>query len=298
MLVVLPAFARADIFIAHQGGPVSEEFASQLQQTLGNVLNDKIHIALSSVVSSIKEGDHVIITLGTSSLIDVSSADSNIPILSILMSRTSVEEWSTNYTQAGSRPIIVMPSTPAPILQTALVTSILGVGSKVSLLYSQNTSAVSDEYQLAADKLGVTLIKQTYNNQLSLSENVLSIPDSDALILQKQTFIKDMDNLSRLFLLAYDKRSMAVLGYSSKVVNSGALATTYFTQENISNALVHHLESRAYSPGLQVLYPAEFNVAYNKYVARSLGIAETTSEQLKSNIMALIRELPNRTPSQ
>lgn len=157
----------------------------------------------------------------------------------------------------------------------------------VGLLLGPASKRHAGEYQSALAAAGLTPfltevsdtgeVAAALRNTLTESDVLLAVPDP--VVFNSQT-------ISAILLGSY-RRLVPLVGYSSSLVKSGALVALYATPAQVgqsaADVLLDALAGRTMPPPRP---PAEFNVAINSSVAKSLGLLLGEAE-LQRTLMAL-----------
>jgi putative ABC transport system substrate-binding protein len=144
---------------------------------------------------------------------------------------------------------------------------------RVGFLYSaENNIDISRLRQLIAKRGGKLVARQVPLDESIYPSLESVLEDSDVLLAIPDSTIYNTNNIRNILLTSYRHR-IPLIGLSQPYVNAGALAAIFSTPELLARQAVSstilYMQTRKL-PGPQ--YPADFTVAVNMQVARSLGI--------------------------
>lgn len=158
----------------------------------------------------------------------------------------------------------VLPHSPRiGVLHTSsMVQEVREIASEVT-----RHGGVLVEREVAMD----SLLAASLGSLLQVSDVLLALPDGA---------IYNPANIRNILLSTY-RQNVPLLGWSQAFVNAGAVAALFSTPEQLARqaaALVSAYEQSGHLPIAQ--YPAEFSIAINRQVARSLGIVIASDAEI------------------
>ena len=142
-----------------------------------------------------------------------------------------------------------------------------------------------DEVRLTAagKKHDIDIVNQVHRPDDNLMQALRqTLSDSDALLALPAPDIYNSRNLKGILLTAYRLRK-PMISYSPSHVGSGALGAIFTSPENIGKQLADLANNILRSPGFQphpFYFAADFDIAINDNVARSLNLKLPTREHL------------------
>ena len=218
--------------------------------------------------------DQIIVSLGSEALQQFSKYSPNIPIIAVFISRTSFLKQVTSYPDHSS--IAAVFSDPSTIKQLALIRALYGDKTRVGY-FLDNEDPYIDKIMDYAQQIGLTIDKliYTYQTPKELLKNI------DVLLLENNQALFHHISLDDLLYTTYDLNNTGIIGYSSGLVKSGAVATTYHALDDILNTLSTSLRQFSKTGELpQSTYPETYQLLFNHYVIRSLGLSKPSNEEI------------------
>ncbi len=176
---------------------------------------------------------------------------------------------------------------PAPHDQFALIASLYQRPVKIAALLGKQATALANALRAQAQQDGADLVVEQIDRQ-DLNQALGQLGRAQVLLAVPDQAIVHVDTIRTILLTTY-RRNMGVIGFSSDMVQAGALATMYSDIEDINTQLADMVAQVAASGALPMpQYPRYVKVAVNEGVARSLGV------QVGSSVMKLARARPQR----
>lgn len=255
-------------------------------QQFSDALNKELYVRQLDVVaesSQISVGDaspDLIIAAGTKAA-KLAIAQSGTPVLNVMITRTSYEGLLENRPaphQAGMVSAIYLDQPWDRQLNFIRVA--LPKHRLVGLLYSP-------EARITLPRLppGMSLNARSVRSTAHLFdtlENILN--DSEVLLAVPDSGIYNNNNVRNILLTSY-RYKVPLIGISQAYVNAGALGAIYSTPEQLAEQAVKVIASFARNRHLpEPQYPVSFSIALNQQVARSLGIALDSAEEIRMHM--------------
>lgn len=243
-----------------------------------------------------KPQSELIISLGPTPLAELLKSEHKEPVLAALITFQDWKELTNKYSPPQSVSAIFYD--PDPKRQIILGKLLLPLSKSVGVMYSMNTPYFLEEYKNSLESLGLTLqttqIKQT--TEVAGQFPALA-QQADFIIAQPDPVIYNSQTLPRVLLSSYRQRKV-IIGYSTGLVNAGAVATTYTTPEmlvtDIRESALDILNNKFTNFTRHSKY---YDIKYNNEVARSLELETISKQQLQSQIDKLITEVDRSTDS-
>ena len=244
----------------------------------------RFHESTTSVITSLPaiappthtdDGDQIIVSLGNESLQWLSQSSFNLSTIAIFINRSSFTEYSRRYFSDGQ--ITAIFSDPSIFRQLALIRALYGNNTTVGYFVRDNTGDI-DTIVDYSRQIGLSIKQLRYQNQTVAANLVNGI---DVLLLQNDRRLFSRISLDDLLYITYDLNNTGIVGYSSGLVKSGAVATTYHGLDDILGALqksLHHFVKTGSLPTPS--YPETYRLLSNKYVIRSLGISDPQDDKI------------------
>ncbi len=178
---------------------------------------------------------------------------------------------------------------PAPADQLRLIAMLYKRPVKIAALLGKNADVLANALRAQARSDGADLkIDLTAPEDLNLALNRLG--NAQVLLAMPDRHVYHTESIRNILLTTY-RRNVGVIGFSSDMVNAGALASTYSDIEDINTQLADMVAEVA---GIGTLpapqYPRYFKVTVNEGIARSLGV------DVDDAVLKLARQRPQERP--
>ena len=262
------------------------EIKSHLQDTVKNV---NVKMMDVSQLANHGNADDVIIAPGAGVLSALIEVNGPWSIIGIFISPSSFEKTVEGV--RSKRNITAIYSTPSPARQLALIKALFGVYASVGVL---STSSMDDrQIREEAETLGIPIKLLSVKSMRGFSQLLQRRQkEFTSILLWKDKALFQVLPLDRLILMAYEIKKLGVIGYSRGVVNNGGLATTYSSVKDTAKSIedIVSKSNQLPSPG----YPKFFSIAVNRYVMRSLGMPDKSSDVIKNEINIILSRRESR----
>ncbi|MBD3653741.1 MAG: hypothetical protein HUJ19_07215 [Kangiella sp.] len=225
----------------------------------------------------------LVISLGPSPLEELLKSEHQEPVLAGLI---TYQDWKKAVNQYPAMDTVsAIFYDPDPNRQIVLGKLLLPLSESVGVMYSTDTPYFLQGYEqaLKAMELNLQAIKIKQTSEVARRFPALS-QESDFIIAQPDPIIYNSQTLPRVLLSSYRQRKV-IIGYSTGVVNAGAVATTFTTPEMLVDDLKESA-AKFLEQGFQSFarYCKYYDIKYNTEVARSLELDMISKEQLQSEL--------------
>lgn len=231
----------------------------------------------------LKPESELVISLGALPLEDLLKSEYQGPVLATLVTSQEWQELINKNPPPSSISAIFYD--PAPHRQIVLGKLLLPLSKTVGVMYSMDSPYFLEGYPAALEAVGLDMraIKIKQASEVSRQFPSLS-QDSDFIIAQPDPVIYNSQTLPRVLLSSYRQRKV-IIGYSVGLVNAGAVATTFTTQDMLVDDLKES-SNKILNHGFFsfVRHSAYYDIKYNLEVARSLGLDIVSKETLQSEL--------------
>ncbi len=220
-------------------------------------------------------GNQLIVTVGVRAAQMVNGFGLTIPVLHTLVPKSAYEQMLQTKPASTHQLSGVFIDQPVA-RQLELVRLVAPQVIKVGALLGADAQAASKALDLAARSHGLQMEIETISKPEELPASLKRVlARSDALLALPDAQVYNQSTLQTILLNAY-RSNQPVFGFSAAQVKAGALAAVYTTPEQIGTQAAEIL-LKAGAGGKWVLpvpqSPRYFNVAVNREVGRSLGLA-------------------------
>lgn len=293
------AGACASVLVVKGGSDtVHEQVFASLHQALEDGPNNGIGVELVDVDGWRRLADEpgnlaayeLIVSIGTRATDAVMALDApRPPLLASFLPRRTLDQLLVQYRSADGQVTALVLDQPLA-RQLALARLLMGRHPRIGVMLGADSSDLARELDALAARqhLSLRLLRlapeekpgDRFRELLPGLDLVLGLPDP-------QVF----DRVSSKWILysSYQAR-VPVLAYSKALVKAGALAAVYSTPKQIGNqsaALVRGLLANPGGAVPSIVYPDAFDLALNRAVARSLGLAPPSEASLRQELSAV-----------
>jgi ABC-type uncharacterized transport system substrate-binding protein len=181
--------------------------------------------------------------------------------------------------------ITALYAEPAPADQFRLIALLYKRPVRIAALLGKNADVLANSLRSQARSEGADLkVDLMAPDDLNLALNRLG--NAQVLLAMPDHNVYHTESIRNILLTTY-RRNVGVIGFSSDMVNAGALASTYSDIEDINTQLAEMVAEVAGVGTLpQSQYPRYFKVRVNEGIARSLGV------QVDEAVLKLARQRP------
>jgi ABC-type uncharacterized transport system substrate-binding protein len=181
--------------------------------------------------------------------------------------------------------ITALYAEPAPADQLRLIALLYKRPVRIAALLGRNADVLANSLRAQARNDGADLIVDLMAPEdLNLALNRLG--NAQVLLAMPDHNVYHTESIRNILLTTY-RRNVGVIGFSSDMVNAGALASTYSDIEDINTQLAEMVAEVAGVGSLPAAqYPRYFKVTVNEGIARSLGV------QVDDAVLKLARQRP------
>lgn len=203
------------------------------------------------------------------------ASNSKFPVLSVLVSKASFEnllgKLPVSRAKDGFSAILL---DQPPKRQVAMVVAALPEAKNIGLLSSAHTPD-AENLRKSLEAKGLKLNEQQLTSSESLYRDLgLVLEESDVLLAIPDAEVYNALTMRNILLATY-RRRVPVVGFSASYVKAGALCAVFTTPSQIAKQaadMTKHFIEETHSKLPAAQYPAEFDIAVNQQVARSLGV--------------------------
>lgn len=215
--------------------------------------------------------DHILVTLGVSTLRYVSESGYAGPVISSYLSKISEQRLQQESTLSPSIQRVALYTEPSINSQMSLISKLYPRNPYIAVFLSDQSGFLQTEIESAAKVHNISVnIQQVISAReiyASLSQNrysaILAIPDDT---------IYNRNTIRAILEVSYAENT-AIVGYSPSLVQAGAIATTYTDEVAVAKAISDEIRSYQergrFGPSRQI---ESRSVEINPHVANSLNI--------------------------
>ncbi len=269
----------------------NRDVSHSLKTATENYLNRKIKVVSCKTASILGKQSDLVIAIGPQAFDEMLNLHGLSPVLAVFVSNSTFIDIQKNHPTLSNKQYSAIFSEPDPYKQVALAKLLFGVSASSVIVNSPSVESIIEDYRKAARLFGVYLDVIDSDNINSTSYFIRATKNASSLFLIKDKSLFEHVPLDKILLLSYDINRQGVIGYSSGIVNNGAIATTYSSIDNIAHAIFIQSENIKLKNSLSPPHHTNsFEVSLNKYVIRSLNLQMISELLLKEQIELLIRK--------
>jgi putative ABC transport system substrate-binding protein len=290
-LANFPAHAsqRVTLLLSEPGG-IYQEAAQALQREL-DLDPGQWTVRLRNVdAAPLANGDEdgLVVALGVRALQYALSAQSDGPLLALLVPRTSFEKLMSGSARRGrNQPTFALYVDQPIARQLQLIRLALPEARRVGVLLGPTTEGQSDDLRKAAHEAGLEMRIRHISGPDQLFYGLKDMSRGvDALLLVPDPLVVDRKTLKILFLESY-RQQLPIAAYSPGLVGAGALLGLYTTPAQQGIEAGKWIKERPWDEGGRLgetRYPRLFAVEVNRNVARSLELTVSAGETLTTRL--------------
>ncbi len=217
----------------------------------------------------LKQKPDLVVAVGTKAAIVLSEKIHNIPIIFFMVSRP--EKYLLNKSNVTG-----ISLNPDPKEQFRLLSLLVPKARKIGVIYDHSNIPKAVKYGLEAQKKsGISIIEETISSQTEIPEALRNIrAKTDALWLVMDDMVITRRSLRHIVKFSIDN-NYPVIGFSKKIVKSGALFTSVTSFEGIGRrgaSLAKKILGGEPPSSIPFTYPKPNGFVLNLKTARLLNI--------------------------
>lgn len=284
--LMLSAAAHADALrvrlVLSDSTPPYQQFAT----TFGKALAASQAGAVITESQSVNEADiDLIVTVGMKAA-ELAAANASAQVLAVMIPKGGFDELQfLAASQKTALSISAIYLDQPWDRQLDFLRAVLPERRTVGLLHSPDTRIdIARLRQDIAIRGGSLVAKPARSADRLFSSLDLILDDIDVLLAIPDSTIYSSGNIRNILLTSY-RHGVPLVGLSQSYVNAGALCAIFSTPEQLADQAGSAVALFARSRRLpDSQYPAAFTIAVNQQVARSLGIALPSPEEIRSRM--------------
>lgn len=268
--------------ILSDSSPPYRQFAASFNKALAA---SKADVAVTESQAISGANTDLIVTVGMKATA-LAAAQTGTPVLAVMVPRIGYENLVTPVVpQKPIRSISAIYLDQPWDRQLDFWRAALPERRRIGLLHSLDTRIDVARLRRDISDRGGSLVAQPVRSAEGLFSSLENVLDgSDVLLAIPDGMIYSSSNIRNILLTSY-RHGVPLIGLSQSYVNAGALCAIFSTPEQLaeqaSSAVILFSRTRQL-PDSQ--YPADFTIAVNQQVARSLGIELPSLEAIRSQM--------------
>jgi ABC-type uncharacterized transport system substrate-binding protein len=268
--------------VMSDSGPPYRQFANSLNSALA-ASETNVNIVESTVIGTTKAD--LIVAVGTKAA-ELAAAQFDTPVLVAMVPEAGYRELPAQAAPKKiARPISAIYLDQLWMRRIDFLRAAFPERRRIGLLYSPDTHIDIEGLRKNVAARGGALIAQPVRSTDELFEKLESVlAGSDVLLAIPDSAIYSNSNIRNILLTSY-RHGVPLIGISQAYVNAGALGAIFSTPEQLAVQAGATVISFAQTKQLpEPQYPAAFTIAVNQQVARSLGIAVPSQEEIRNRM--------------
>jgi ABC-type uncharacterized transport system substrate-binding protein len=296
LLCLLPASAMADklslyIVFAKQDDAYARVYESFRQSGQGQQWN--LHSISHERLASLPQNNiDAYVAVGSAATRSVLQYRQSQPLLAVMLTRSAYLALSKQSNNPSTFSAITLEQSPARHIALAQV--LLPNARVYGLPAGPKEQSVLDEYLHVLEKIDVFPQHKIIAKESQAAKSIeYLLEDGEVIIALPDAPLMKANTAKWLLYMSY-QHSVPVIAFSNAYVKAGALAAVYSEPEHYGEQMVQWFEqyfSTRNSPESTYIYPHEFSVSINSWVAKSMNIPVADQQIITDQVKALSRKL-------
>jgi len=279
--------AEVAVVLSGTGGAY-DELAGEIRQQLEPAVKVSFHN--TAEIDSLAGGKpRYLVAVGAKAALAVANGPLRIPLLVTLVPRTAYERLAAERRRGGQAVAMSAVLLDQPFSrQLDLIRLALPGARRVGLLMGSETQPHYQALQSAALerqlRLNVLQVEQESDIFPALQK---LLPESDLILALPEPAIFNAGTIQMILLSTY-RQQLPLIGFSAAYTRAGAVFSLFSSPQQIGRQAADMLRAALASGRLPApQYPNEYQVSINPHVARSLGLALESEQQLLQRLRSL-----------
>lgn len=233
----------------------------------------------------------LIVTIGTRATQAVFEAQTDGPVLSVLVPERTFLQLATENGRLNTASAVYLDQPPDR--QIALARILLPGAQSAGLLFGPGPAGRKTQLLAAAERQGLTLNVESPDGQGGAAEAIKKLLYSSDLLLALHDPVALTPMTAKWMLYMAYQRRLPVIGFSRAYLKAGAVASVFSTPAQIGRQagerVLQWLENGGTDLG-DPQYPRYYSVEFNQPVAESLEIRTPDNGEAMQQIRVLLGE--------
>lgn len=272
----LPGVAAENVqvqLVLSDGGPLYQNFLTAFRQALPS----SIHLSVVQRAEAFEAMPaDLVVTVGVKAA-ERAALETGLPMLTVMV------PVGFEPSRARSKPFSALYFEQPWQRQVRFLRTVFPDRRRIGVLYSNE--ARQDALRTELRQQGGTLVSRALHSKESLFADLDELlSESDVLLAIPDSAVYTGNTIRNILLSSY-RRGIPMVGFSSSYVKAGALCAIFSTPEQLAlqtAEMVLTFLRTARLPDSQ--YPTRYTVAVNQEVARTLGIAIKSGDELHTQL--------------
>ncbi len=277
--------AEVAIVLSGRGGAY-EEVANAMRNRLDPGIKVSLHDTATLGTLEGSKPDFLV-AVGARAAQALASQPARAPLLVTLLPRGAFEQLATGRKRDAPPMSAIFLDQPF-VRQMTLVRLALPKAKRVGILLEAGAQPHLNELKAAAmdRQLNIQALRVVQEQDIARTLQQL-LPDIDLLLALPEPVIFNAGTIQMILLSAY-RQQIPLVGFSAAYTRAGAIVSLYSTPQQIGRQAGDMLRSALSSGRLPAPQPPrEYVVSTNPHVARSLGLAIESEQQLLQRLQLL-----------
>ncbi len=273
---------------------LSKNFSGYTSNIAKNIelssLNQKYTIHSESINNwKPNENTKLYIALGLDALRVLQEQQIKKPVLAGLITSSQWLQFKSNNPSTSFNTIFYDPD---PLKQLILAKNLIPIASTIGVMHSEQYHFDQTKLLAAGEQLKLQINFKVNNSSDNFNRQYADISNNnDGIMLIPDRALYNRNTIPKAILTSY-RQSKFIIGYSKGMVKSGALASSYTSSNDYIQDLIDSSEAILNS-NTQLInrFSKYFSVATNREVAKSLGLALPSKNDLENMIKEQISKI-------
>ena len=235
---------------------------------------------------------NLVIALGSRALQTELDSEGTAPTIAALLPRLSFEQAAKPVSR-GSQPrsLTAVFLDQPPARQLNLIRVVTPERTRIGIISSSALEQNVRWIEVAARDQKLALHRETIAQSADLHPALQRLlPEVDAVLALPDPLVYNSATIHNILLTAY-RAQQPLFGFSPSYTKSGAIAAVYSSPQQIARQVGQiAIQFLAGAPLPPPQYPRAFSVSVNATVARSLGIAVDSEQDIVHRLQGMERE--------
>ena len=275
------------------------QFVDKFVHRLQKATSQRISIISPAAAASLAGDSVVLLTVGPEVLDEVLNGKGTLPVIAVYVPRQQFLEEVRALPNGAKRLVTLVDSDPDLKKQLALAEILFGARATCTLVTGLRDQSLLKDFKQFAKQIDLPLIIRTAEHDTSL-QNLLSEESRQAvIIIDRSAALTTSLDLKTYLEQAYELNRQGVIAFSPRIVDAGALGTTYSSDDELAGLISDTLHKIGQGRNVPLIQHTEhFEVKLNHFLARSLNTRQLDDEQLKKEIELLLEVAEKKGASQ
>ncbi|TSA09340.1 MAG: hypothetical protein D4R79_13815 [Comamonadaceae bacterium] len=278
-MVALGAHAAPSVMvISSEGSAAYIETAQALTAELersGVPRSSVLMMSTREWIDGSTQSARLYVTLGSEAAGLLAGSAPGVPVLCVLLPRSSFEAALLKHGRKASSQFSVLVLDQPPARQLELIRLALPGARRVGVLWGAGLSGDRSEFRAQAQSVALSLLEAEVGSEEQLFPALKHVLDgTDLLLAVPSPQIYNSRTIQNILLTSF-RANVPMMAFSPAYVRAGALLAIYVTPHQVGVQAAQLARAVLQGKALPAsgAYSTDFQIAVNEHVARSLGLS-------------------------